>query len=307
MSLRESVKKLSWRGFSALDRVGLHVLPKHYYTPVADRAWLRAHPEAWRRPLPLDWDLDEQVAWLREVCGTHYEEVEGLHAYWQLARAGLGPGYGPIESQVLHCFVRSQAPRRVVEIGGGVTSAMLARAARLNGEEGRPVARITTLDPAPWGPLLTLEGIELLRVPCQDAPRELFAELGAGDLLFVDSSHAVKTGSEVAEIYLEIVPSLAAGVIVHVHDVFLPYLYAPTVLTDYFDPQETTLVAALLQDNDRLEVLCCESALHHERRQQLREILLDYRPQAMSDGLVVSKLEGHFPSSLWLRTRPAPA
>jgi Methyltransferase domain len=304
MNLRVALKRFSWRAFDALDRVGLHVLPKHYYTPVADRSRLRAGPRLWRRPLPLAWDLDSQLQWLRGVCLDYYAEVQGLGAYDELAARGFGPGYGPIESQVLHCFVRSQAPRRIVEIGGGLTSAIMARAALANDAEGRPRARITTLEPSPWGPLPELEGIELRRIGCQEAPLELFAELGEGDLLFVDSSHAVKTGSEVLFIYLELVPRLSPGVTIHAHDVYLPYLYSPWVLHDYFDPQETALVAALLEGNARLEVLCCQSALHHERPERAAEILRDYRPQTMVDGLAARPgLEGHFPTSLWLRTR----
>jgi hypothetical protein len=260
--VRERLKRLSWRAFAALDRAGLHVLPKHYYTPVADRAWLRAHPELWRRPLELAWDLDAQLAWLRQLREPYLDEVAGFRAYERLV-------------------------------------------ARANAAEGRPKARITTVEPSPRGPLATLEGIELLRASALEAPAALVAELAEGDLLFVDSSHAVKTGSELSRVYLELVPRLAPGVTVHVHDVYLPYLYSPFVLEDYFDPQETALVAALLAGNDALEVLCCESALHHERQPELRELLPDYRPQPLADGLARGPLTGHFPSSLWLRTRPA--
>jgi len=303
---RRAAKALSFRAFLLLDALGLHVLPKHFYTPVADRRFLRANPAQWRRRISMEWDLDAQLRWLREICSTHYAEVAGLGLYTELVAQRFGPGYGPIESQVLHCFVRSQAPGRIVEIGGGMTTALMKRAAAVNRDEGRPQARITTLEPAPWGPLLELEDIELERVACQDAPPELFAELGDGDLLFVDSSHTVKTGSEVPYIFLEIVPRLAPGVTVHVHDISLPFLYAPLVLSDYFDPQETTLIAALLRGNEQLEVLCCESALHHDRPKELAEIASDYRPQPMRNGLAQSE-GGHFPSSLWLRTRPARA
>jgi hypothetical protein len=66
----------------------------------------------------------------------------------------------------------------------------------------------------------------------------------AGDLLFIDSSHAVKTGSEVLRIYLEIIPGLPAGVYVHVHDINLPYLYSRDALSAYYASQETALCAA---------------------------------------------------------------
>lgn len=302
MTVRETLKQVSRRVFRVSDRVGVHVLPKHYYSPVADRTWLQAHPELWRRPLELGWDLDAQLDWLEHVCGAHVDEVRGLDFFDELVAEGFGPGYGPIEAQVLHCFVRSQAPRRILEIGGGVTTAVMARAAELNETE----SRITTVEPSPRERLRQLEGVEVVARLAQEAPQELFEGLGEGDLLFVDSSHAVRTGSELAQLYLERIPGLAPGVTVHIHDIYLPYLYAPSLFDEPFDPQETTLVAALLQGNASLEMLCCESALHHERAEQLRELLPDYRPQPMRDGLADPGALGHFPSSLWIRTRPAP-
>ena len=304
-ALRRLAKGLSQRAFLLGDRAGIHVLPKHYYSSVPDHAWLRQHPSLWQRRLSLAgtrWDLDAQLAWLERICADFYADVRGLAAYRRLASEAVGPGYGPIESQVLHCFVRAEAPARVAEVGGGMSSAVIAEAARLNAEQGRRAARITTVEPWPSDALRSLAGVELLPVRCEEAPAELWQELGAGDLLFVDSSHAVKTGSEVAHVFLEIVPRLSPGVFVHVHDVTLPYLYSPSLLTGYLDPQETALVAALLTDNARLEVVCCLSALHHDRPRELGAILADYRPRPMTDGLEAAP-EGHFPSSLWLRTR----
>jgi hypothetical protein len=135
----------------------------------------------------------------------------------------------------------------------------------------------------------------------QDVHEEVYSQLQAGDLLMIDSSHSVKTGSEVIRIYLDIIPSLAAGVFVHIHDVFLPYAYSRTVLNDYYDWQETTLLTALLTGNDCLRVLCCQSALHYARPDELRSVLSSYRPQRGSDGLGVGQ-PGDFPASMWLRT-----
>ena len=303
--LRRLAKSLSERAFFVGDRVGVHVLPKHYYSSLPDYAWLREHPSLWQRRASLAgirWDLDAQLAWLERVCADFYAEVHGLAAYRRLAAESIGPGYGPIESQVLHCFVRSEAPARVVEVGGGMSSAVMAEAVRLNEGDGRRTSRITTVEPWPSAALRALAGAEVLPVRCEEVPRELWTELEAGDLLFVDSSHAVKTGSEVPYLFLDVVPRLSPGVVVHVHDVTLPYLYSPSILAGYLDPQETALVAALLVDNERLEVLCCESALHHDRPSELQAILLDYRPRPMAHGLETAP-DGHFPSSLWLRTR----
>jgi hypothetical protein len=290
--------------FLLLDRLGVHVLPKHYYSSIPDHAWLSAHPELWQAPTPLHgihWSLDEQLGWLDRVCRPYYHEVAGVAEYRRLAEGGHGPGYGPIESQVLHCFVRSERPGRVVEVGGGVTSAVIARASELNVADGGSASRLTTIEPFPADALRKLAGVDLIEDYCQAVPAAVFDRLGAGDLLFIDSTHAVKAGSEVLRLYLEIVPSLAKGVFVHIHDINLPYLYQRDVVTSFIDWQETTLVAALLTENQRLRVLCCQSALHYERPGELGAILRDYRPQANEAGLSAEEA-GHFPSSLWLVT-----
>ena len=162
---------------------------------------------------------------------------------------------------------------------------------------------IVAIDPFATETIAGLNGVEVVKVSALEAPSHLFASLSAGDLLFIDSSHAVKTGSELARLYLEIVPGLPPGVIVHVHDTYLPFLYSPWVLEDLWDWQETTLLLALLTHNDHLEVLCAQSALHHARPDGLRAVLPDYVPLELQRGVVCPGANGHFPSSTWLRTR----
>src|SRR5438876_759449 len=108
------VTRRAWKIFLMLDRLGVHILPKHYYTPIPDYHWLRQHPEAWMGRAPLTgvgWNLDQQVEWLGHICSPYYHEVAGLKWCQEASQKAFGPGFGPIESQVLHCFIRSQAPR----------------------------------------------------------------------------------------------------------------------------------------------------------------------------------------------------
>lgn len=304
--LRKAAKSASVRAFLALDRVGLHVLPKHYYSSVPDMAWLRSHRQAWQKPAPMlgiRWDLDEQIAWLRKICQPYYHEVKGLGRYQATLDSGVGLGYGPIESQVLHCFMRSVAPPTVVEIGGGVTTALMVEASEMNARDGGRASRYISVEPFPTPALERLSGVTHLKQPAQEVSPSVFEELSAGDLLFIDSTHVVKAGSDVLRIYLDIMPRLKPGVFIHIHDIFLPYLYSRDLMHNFFDWQETSLVLALLTNNPRLSVLCCESALHYERPRQLAEILSDYEPEPNDNGLSPNgRRTGHFPSSLWLRT-----
>jgi hypothetical protein len=293
---------LSWFDLG-LERFGLRLQLVHYYSETPSRRVLRATANDWARPVQVqfDWDLTAQLAWLNRQVSEHLPEVAGLGSYEVLRSPNLGPGYGPIESQLLHCLVRHQHPRRILEVGSGVSTMVALKASERNAAEGGTATTIDCIEPFPRSDLVDLSGISLHRMPAQDAPTSMFTDLGSGDILFIDSTHAVKTGSELARLYLEVLPSLRPGVLVHIHDIFLPYCFSPTILADLFDWQETTLVAALLTGNPRLQVRACLSALHHERSEELGHIFPDYDRKAMKDGLAVDGSTGrHFPSSLWL-------
>ncbi len=293
------------RAFLALDRVGVHVLPKHYYTPIPDYTWLRKHPEAWMRRASLagiNWDLDRQLEWLAAICGPYYHEVTEQTGYSEMI-ATWGNRLGLMSSQVLHCVMRSKAPARIIEIGSGTSTHCMLHALKLNEEEGRGTAKVTCIEPDPSKSLRALPNVHLLAQPCQSVPDSVFRQLQAGDLLFLDSSHAVKVGSDAIRIYLDIIPQLPSGVLVHVHDINLPYPYPRSALESFFGWQEVALLLALLTNNQHLAVHACMSALHYDRPAQVKSILRDYEPQPNSNGLSTSHLaRGHFPTSIWLGT-----
>jgi len=293
--------------FLFLDRLGVHVIPKHFYTPVADYTWLRNNREVWEPAWDMTgvhWDLNEQIRWLNEVCSGYVEEVAGLRHYQHVGSAGLGYGYGPIESQVLHCFVRKFAPRRIIEVGSGVSTACMLDAARRNEGEGRNPSEILCIEPFPKKQFAHVAGITHVERMVQTVDPAIFDRLQAGDLLFIDSSHAVKTGSDVTALYLNVLPRLRPGVHVQIHDISLPYLYVRDTLSTVFGWQETMLLAALLTGNSQIRINACMSGLHYGRQAQMRNILPDYRPQRSDSGLSspAEDPELHFPSSIYLET-----
>jgi predicted O-methyltransferase YrrM len=300
------LSRSAWKIFLLLDRIGVHILPKHYYTPIPDYHWLRQHREAWMGRAALTgvgWDLDQQVDWLAQVCHPYYHEVAGLDWYNRASGQTLGPGFGAVEAQVLHCFIRSQTPPRIVEIGSGVSTMCMLNALGINQQENRSPSEVVCVEPYPSEALRKNRNITLIEQPCQTVPSTVFAQLRAGDLLFIDSSHALKLGSDVVRIYMDIIPNLSAGVFIHIHDIFLPYLYPRAAMSYPFGSQETALLLALLTNNEHLSVLASLSALHYDRTQELARIASDYRPQANFEGLAVDfPGKGHFPNSLWLRT-----
>jgi hypothetical protein len=179
----------------------------------------------------------------------------------------------------------------------------MLEAAGLNHRDGKRVPKITCVEPSPSDELRSSKEIELIPQFCQQVPLSLFGRLSAGDLLFIDSTHAVKVGSDVLRIYLEIIPHLPPGIFLHIHDITLPYAYTRDVFAMPYWWQETAMLMALLINNPKLSVLTCLSALHYDYPEQLQKLLTDYRPAPNSEGLAVSPSEpGHFPSSIWLQT-----
>jgi predicted O-methyltransferase YrrM len=143
---------------------------------------------------------------------------------------GIGRGEGParfdqswfprLDAAAAYALVRRERPARIVEIGSGHSTRFLARAVA----DGRLSTRITCIDPAPRAPLVTLS-VEHIPALLDEVDPEVFSGLGAGDVLFIDSSHIAMPGTDVDRLLLDVLPRLASGTLVHVHDVTLPDAY----------------------------------------------------------------------------------
>jgi predicted O-methyltransferase YrrM len=293
-------------------RFGIIVLPKHYYVPFPDILELERTKDLWARKseLPgIDVDLSGQAERLRTACLPYRDEYAGSRVYREASRQGFGPGFGYVEAQALRGVVRHYKPERIVEVGSGVSTACAWDAARTNARETGRMAKITCVEPYPSAALRNLDGVELVPREVQRAPLSLFEELGKNDLLFIDSSHTVRPGGDVNFLVLEVLPRLRPGVIVQVHDVFLPYDYDRAVLRTFLHWSETSLVRAYLVGNSRVKILFALSMLHYDRPDVLREVFPEYDPREDDRGLepddvpAFAKVEKHFPSSLYLEIR----
>jgi predicted O-methyltransferase YrrM len=154
-----------------------------------------------------------------------------------------------LDSALLYSLVRARAPRRYVEIGSGHSTRFARRAIR----DGGLATRVVSIDPEPRAEVEALCDASIRR-PLEEVELERFDELEAGDLLFLDGSHRVFTNSDAVVFFLEILPRLRPGVLVHVHDIFLPNDYPPE-WSDRFYSEQYLLACWLLADSPRLEVL----------------------------------------------------
>ena len=126
-----------------------------------------------------------------------------------------------LDAAAAYTMVRTRRPSRIVEIGSGHSTRFFARAVR----DGGLNTQITAIDPAPRADLSRLNGINLILSVVQDADPALFATLEPGDILSIDSSHILMPGTDVDLLFSDVLPGLPDGVLVHIHDIFLPWSY----------------------------------------------------------------------------------
>jgi predicted O-methyltransferase YrrM len=301
---KEQAKKAIHSLFLAGQHLGVDILPRHFYSQIPDMRELRSS-KSWRAPRSMygvnGTDLDGQLEFVRDCVDESMRKLLIEEKIYESACADNGAiGYGPVEAAFLFCFAAHHRPRRIIQVGAGVSTSVLLHAARVSGY--RP--QITCIDPYPTEYLKRTAAsgqIDLIEKKCQDVDVSMPADLGSGDLLFIDSTHTVKPGSEVNYLILEILPRLRPGCTVHFHDIYFPYDYSTTQLDDLFVWNETALLLAFLTGNHNYTILASLNMLHNARPAELQNLMPDYRPIAMEQGLRVQGQTGHYPSSIFLK------
>jgi hypothetical protein len=223
----------------------------------------------------------------RSVLGSIQDHAEDLLRIAEgEARARFDQSWFPrLDAAAAYSLVRRERPNRIVEIGSGHSTRFLARAVA----DGNIPTDIVCIDPAPRAPLT---GLRVRHVPTllRDADPGLFAAMGRGDILFVDSSHIAMPGTDVDRLFLDVLPRLGSGVLVHVHDITLPEAYPDAWAWRAYNEQ--LLVGALLQGRGYELVF----ASHYVARHLL----------AGQGGGILSELPRAFDApetSLWMRKR----
>lgn len=278
--------------------------PGHFYSPLPDACTItsartRALDQAASDELPgIDLNCAVQLALLEE-----FEQVRTQLPYSEhqtpKARFHLdNPYFSYGDAVILFGMLRRFRPRRIVEVGSGYSSAAMLDAAEANPEA--PI-EFTFIEPHPER-LLTLlrptdgahQVIETL--PVQNVPLTRFELLEANDILFIDSSHVLKIGSDVQYLLFEVLPRLQTGVLIHFHDVLWPFEYPELWFRQGRAWNEAYALRAFLQYNRTFEILCFNDYLGCRHRERLERHL----PLALTPP---SSRETPGLSSLWLRKR----
>jgi hypothetical protein len=258
------------------DRWGYHIRPIHYYEPLPDFRSVTTEQITRRREFPgVDFSWSDQLALLKELV-AYQNELNQINFNFE---NGFFSGF---DAAVYYSMIRHLKPRRIIEIGGGYSTLLADKALLANGS-----GSLTCIDPYPERLAGAGPKIELVQKQVEKIDVNFFSCLAANDILFIDSSHTVKFGSDVCYEFLEILPRLAPGVWVHVHDIFFPHDYpAEWLIERRLALNEQYLLQAFLSFNCQFQVTLSNYWLY-----------LDHPDQAMG----MWRSAASRPSSLWLK------
>jgi hypothetical protein len=201
----------------------------------------------------------------------------------------LNAWFPPLDAIALTAMLRAHRPARFLEVGSGVSTKYARRAIV---RYGLPTT-ITSIDPEPRNAVDALCD-EVIRRPLERADLTTFETLQPGDIAFLDSSHRSFQGSDVTVFFLEVLPRLRPGVIVHIHDIYLPYDYISGHLPRLWNEQYL-LATALLFGPQRFELLFPSWFVHEDR-----DLRAHAEARFRRDGMAEIDLYG---ASFWMRMR----
>jgi predicted O-methyltransferase YrrM len=253
--------------------------PGHFYSPIPSLDEVREREaELFGAPPPslpaIDLRADEQVALIKELARFHGElpfprTQSPESRYWFENSA-----YSYADAIFLYSMLRHLRPRRVIEAGSGFSSAAMLDTA----DRWLPETSFTFIDPdiSTLDALLRpgdRERVTIVRARLQDVPLTTFEALAANDILFIDSTHVSKTGSDVNRIIFDILPRLAPGVHVHFHDVFYPFEYPKEWVYEGRAWNEDYILRAFLEFNSAFDVVLFGTWLARFHRDLLAQLM----------------------------------
>lgn len=257
-------RMLASRMFRMCQKFGVNITPKHFYWPIPDLGTLDHKDWTASELSPaIDLGLPRQVQFLEQHLLRFAPEWNFPESPTQLEEQfHFNNGYFErVDAEIAYSLVRHYQPKRIIEVGSGNSTKVLAEALSRNGEEGYP-GELISIEPHP-APVLQKPGLtRLIAKPVQSVPLDLFETLEENDILFLDSSHVVSVGSDVVHEFLHILPVIKPGVVVHIHDIFIPWDYPKKfVMTNLCFWGEQYMLQAFLSYNRDFKVIWAGSAM----------------------------------------------
>lgn len=276
---------------NALMKVGVFPIRNHYYEPQFDFRG-SAQPLSEARNLPgIDWNVAGQLGMLagfsaaRELLDIPRTRPDAHEFYFD------NPFFAPGDAEYWYQLIRAIKPRRIFEVGSGYSTLMAIRATAKNrAEDAAYQCRHVCIEPyeVPW---LEKTGVTVVRKRVEEVGLSFFSALESNDILFIDSSHVIRPQGDVLFEYLELLPVLNKGVIVHIHDIFSPRNYPDAWVKDEVRLwNEQYLVEAFLSHNSDWKIVGALNYLHHRHYDDLKRVAPFLTPQHEPGSLYIQKI-----------------
>jgi predicted O-methyltransferase YrrM len=310
-AISKILNRLVWdkKSFQIFEQSGVHVTPNLFYYSIPNTRTLG--DDLWEKESELvgiDMNISQQLTLLKEVFPKFGGEwvfaeskntVASTHDYYSHNATFGGGG----DAEVLHSMIRHFKPKKVVEIGSGFSTYLSARACLMNKEKDGVQTELFAIEPFPNNTLKKgFPGLTaLIERPLETVDLDLFTSMEANDILFIDSTHVLKIGGDVKYEYLEILPRLQNGVIVHCHDIFFPGEYPKSwVLDNHWFWTEQYLLQAFLAFNNAFEILWAGQYMNRKYTKELKHVFSSYLDNSI-DNLKINPSLGA--GSLWIRRK----
>jgi len=290
--LRRIIKKT----FLIWERLGFHITPNHFYELIPDTRTLK--DELWLNQSELSGvNIDEEVmnnllSKFSSKFKSEYESFPKTETSISYQYYVNNESFESVDGEIYYCMIRYFKPKRIIEIGAGYSTYLAAQALLKNKEEYGINAKLIAIEPYPNDTLRKgFPGLtKLIETKVQEVDLSEFRKLKENDILFIDSSHVLKIGNDVQYEFFEILPKLSKGVLLHLHDIFLPAEYPKKwVLKKYLFWNEQYLLQAFLTFNSVFEVLWGGSYMHVRYPEKLEETFSTYNKKKV------------WPGSFWMR------
>jgi len=253
---------LDKRHYLYWEKHGYHISPVFFHSPLPDTRELTEENFTKKSDLDaIDVNEQGQIALLklfrRKFFGGYRVLPMGPtsvpHQYFL-----TNGSFNSVDGEILYCMIKHFLPKTIIEVGSGNTTYLMAQAIAEVQKEKDHHCSLTSYDPYPnaivrngFSKFAALQPIRI-----QDVERSRFEALQKNDILFIDSSHIVKIGSDMQYLFMEVLPHLRKGVIVHFHDIFIPEEYLRRwFVEDYEFWNEQYMLYAFLQYNNAFKVL----------------------------------------------------
>ena len=274
----------------ALLQVGVFPIRDHYYEPLFHpRHILRSLSR--ERILPgIDWNVEGQLELLDRFDTSDELKDVPVHKSNKLAFYMDNGMFESGDAEFWYHLIRLKKPQQIYEIGSGNSTLMVIKALQKNKNE-TPGYKCKHICIEPYEmPWLEETGVSVIRNKIEEVDKKIFQELGEGDILFIDSSHIIRPQGDILFEYLELLPSLNRGVIVHVHDIFSPRDYPKKiVLEDVLFWNEQYLLEAFLTSNSKWKIIGALNYLRHNHYEKLKKKCIFLTPAKEPGSFYIQK------------------